>query len=268
MKALLEKMMKNTIELTRTNIETAVGSSKIGGKPDLPRSFEWFRYNIDGESVPLSFIAQINLSEAAEYDKDGVLPKKGMLYFFYEFSSMTWGYDPKDAGSARVYLYEGDEELVRTEFPKDLSEEYFVPESAVKLSAKKCIPSYEELTDEISREGFAEYDDAAVELGFDPERDTEEIFKLLGYADIIQGDMRYECEAVSRGFYLGNAPKIDEETNREILAAQNEWVLLAQFGTLSDELMFGDCGSIYYYIRKDDLAEKRFDKAWLVLQCG
>ena len=62
--------------------------------------------------------------------------------------------------------------------------------------------------------------------------------------------------------------KIDEETNREILAAQNEWVLLAQFGTLSDELMFGDCGSIYYYIRKDDLAEKRFDKAWLVLQCG
>ena len=96
MKALLEKMMKNTIELTRTNVETAVGSSKIGGKPDLPRSFEWFRYNIDGESVPLSFVAQINLSEAAEYDKDGVLPKKGMLYFFYEFSSMTWGYDPKE----------------------------------------------------------------------------------------------------------------------------------------------------------------------------
>ena len=47
-----------------------------------------------------------------------------------------------------------------------------------------------------------------------------------------------------------------------------EWTLLAQFGTLSDELMFGDCGCIYFYIRKDDLAAQRFDRVYLNLQCG
>jgi len=33
------------------------------------------------------------------------------------------------------------------------------------------------------------------------------------------------------------------------------------------ELMFGDCGSIYFYIRKEDLAARRFDRVWLIQQC-
>ena len=33
------------------------------------------------------------------------------------------------------------------------------------------------------------------------------------------------------------------------------------------ELMFGDCGHIYFYITKEDLAARRFDQIWLVLQC-
>ena len=31
--------------------------------------------------------------------------------------------------------------------------------------------------------------------------------------------------------------------------------------------MFGDCGRIYFYIRREDLLARRFDRAWLVLQC-
>jgi len=32
--------------------------------------------------------------------------------------------------------------------------------------------------------------------------------------------------------------------------------------------MWGDLGRIYYWIRDDDLAARRFDRSWLVLQCG
>ncbi len=32
--------------------------------------------------------------------------------------------------------------------------------------------------------------------------------------------------------------------------------------------MFGDCGCIYFYIRKEDLAARRFDRVHLCLQCG
>ena len=33
------------------------------------------------------------------------------------------------------------------------------------------------------------------------------------------------------------------------------------------ELMFGDCGHIYFYITKEDLSERKFDNTWLILQC-
>ncbi len=49
--------------------------------------------------------------------------------------------------------------------------------------------------------------------------------------------------------------------------AQN-WTLLAQFGSLSEEILFGDCGCIYFYIRKEDLVHCRFEKTWLILQCS
>ena len=42
-------------------------------------------------------------------------------------------------------------------------------------------------------------------------------------------------------------------------------------GTISDddyELMFGDCGHIYYWIRKEDLMNCNFENTWLILQCG
>ena len=34
------------------------------------------------------------------------------------------------------------------------------------------------------------------------------------------------------------------------------------------ELMFGDCGRIYFYIRREDLAQRRFDRVWLIQQCS
>ena len=49
-----------------------------------------------------------------------------------------------------------------------------------------------------------------------------------------------------------------------------EWTLLFQFGSIldgEDEVMFGDLGSIFFCIRKEDLAARKFDDVWLILQC-
>ena len=62
--------------------------------------------------------------------------------------------------------------------------------------------------------------------------------------------------------------QLSAKEQQALLETGGEWTLLAQFGTLSDELMFGDCGCIYFYIRKDDLAAQRFDRVYLNLQCG
>lgn len=60
--------------------ELAIGASKIGGTPDLPPGRAWPEWE---DGTPFLFIAQINLSEIAAYDREGALPHTGMLYFFY-----------------------------------------------------------------------------------------------------------------------------------------------------------------------------------------
>ena len=32
-------------------------------------------------------------------------------------------------------------------------------------------------------------------------------------------------------------------------------------------MMWADAGMLYYWIRDDDLAAQRFDRAWCVMQC-
>ena len=50
-------------------------------------------------------------------------------------------------------------------------------------------------------------------------------------------------------------------------ATAAEWVLLWQIAS-SDDIMWGDSGYLYVWIRRDDLAAQRFDRAHVVLQCS
>lgn len=266
---------KEAIKLGFSQIDTKLpmGASKFGGKPDLPKGFEWYYFKgegFDGEikDRPLSFLAQINCREVKVYDKDSVLPNRGMIYFFYELATMTWGFDPRDKGSARVYYFEGDiSELVTMDFPEDLEEDYRLPEIHINYSCKKDLPSYEEFTDFEEHENCDEYDEKRVEVGYEHD---EEISKLLGYADIIQNSMQLQCEQVDSGIYCGNQVKVSNTELKLMKERSKEWELLFQLDTVSTEdfeLMFGDCGRIYFFIRKCDLQDRRFDKAWLTLQC-
>jgi len=232
---------------------------------------------------PLSFIAQINCADACKYDKDGLLPTKGMLYFFYDMATMKWGYDPKDKGSARVFYYSGDiSELCKTEFPANLSSEYRIPEAPVAfpVSHKAELPDFEEfaqLVGDIDYKQWAEFDEAKAKMGFDSEEDEDEErkwgkTKLLGYANLVQGGMLLECETSSNGIYSGDG-KINatEEEMRQYKQYCKQWQLLFQLGSIdigNYELMWGDVGKIYFYIKIDDLKNLNFDNCWLVLQCG
>ena len=85
--------------------------------------------------------------------------------------------------------------------------------------------------------------------------------------------MYTECDLVSKGYYLGNGwIGIDKEDRRLANeSAYQRWQLLFQLDTVECgdfELMFGDCGHIYFYIPTEDLMARRFDRIWLILQCG
>lgn len=256
-----------------------VGASKFGGRPDVPAGFHWPVFEsatYDDETVkprPLAFLAQFDCAGLAQLDGEGLLPKTGLLSFFYEMDSQRWGYDPKDAGCARVYWFEG-EELAPAEFPEELGEDFRLPELAAELSAGLDAPDFQDACLAIeypfTANDYRYFDQARREMEF-PYPDNRS--QLLGWPDIIQNNMTLECELVSRGYYLGGSWSGIPLEERDALrnASIQDWLLLFQLDTVTSgdfELMFGDCGRIYFYIRKEDLLSRRFDRVWLILQCS
>ena len=273
----IKSLEKNEIVMkpSENKVPSAPDDCKLGGKPYLSADFEWptFKSAYDGITRPLSFFCQINLAQVKPYDKDSALPERGMLYFFYECESSAWGFDPADEGAARIFFFENTDRFVPLDPPDDLAAEYIIPEIAVEFKPHNSYLSFEEFENYSDLHcDFEDYDKVLENLGVDPDSDQDN-HKLLGYADAIQGDMLTECERVSRGLYCGNARSYrntPDEIEADIAKHAGDWLLLLQLSTTTKddfEWMFGDCGMLYFYIRKDDLAAKRFDKMQFALQC-
>ncbi len=279
--ALLKKLKKDAKSEIRISYklpedDIPVCASKIGGKPAVPQDFVWPEYTGEeygGEtkSRPLSFMAQINLKDVAPHDNEGLLPKTGVLSFFYEMVTMKWGFDPDDKGCARVFYFPDECALAPVDLPESIDEDVIVPELEIDFKKHISIP-----VDKYVYSDDYEYEDCEEcfeEIGYEPD-DMGDVTKLLGYPDVIQNPMEEECETVTRGYYQGgpeDSKKISQAEKDDIKEKASQWTLLFQMGTVEadeKEIMFGDCGHIYFWIKKSDLAEHNFDNIWLILQCG
>ena len=175
-------LYQNTIECTFSKeAGLSKGVSKFGGKPDLPVDFSWYYYEGKDfhdvtKSRPLAFLLQIDCEEIHPLDLDGRLPDRGMLYFFYEMETQTWGFDPKDEGSARVYYYSGPKQaLAPTDFPADLVPDYRFPELRLRFHRRHDLPSYEEFLSDRSSRTFPEEELDRYEVERQAALDTENV---------------------------------------------------------------------------------------------
>ena len=275
----LELLGKNSIRLKIEGKETyKLGATRFGGQPDVPADFVWPAY--EGESYdnvvkdrPLTFLAQFNCAELARFDTEHLLPDHGLLSFFYETDTQCWGYDPKDKGCARVYWFEDISALAAADFPADMEDDFKFPMVRIKMDSKYSYPSWQDFSEVFpDDEDYDSFDSAWAERMEEDPEGLENRSQLLGWPDVIQNSMFDECDLVTQGYYLGNGwlniPK--EVRQRAEETARDRWMLLFQLDIveLGDfELMFGDCGHIYFYITKEDLAARRFDRIWLILQC-
>ena len=279
MSEILASLKKNEIIIsTEFNTDSEiVNKSKIGGKPYLPKDFIWPYY----QELPLSFLAQINLKEVNSLDKDRLLPSKGMLYFFYELETEEWGYKPQSKGCAKVFYYEDISNFSLIDFPENMEDDYKIPEFKVNFKSNISLPSYEDffnlvedkekLEDITENEFYDIYHSAYDELSKKYLVPIEKYIKLLGYPDVIQNSMEEECAAIARGFNMGGIGYLYlKKYHDEIKKASKDWILLFQMDTIESddyELMFGDCGHLYFWIKKEDLKNKNFENIWLILQC-
>ena len=54
-----------------------------------------------------------------------------------------------------------------------------------------------------------------------------------------------------------------------LVATAQDWCLLLQLGSEKQAgMMWGDVGCLYFWMRKLDLAEHKFGRVWMVLQCS
>ncbi len=259
--------------------EVALGASHLGGPADVPPDFEWPTRN----GVPMSLLAQFDLA-AIGCDR---LPCEGWLLFFYDADEQIWGFDPKDREGFTVRWIEAElGDLVRT-LPEGLPEAGVFGSVGVEFHSTPCLPGLEdevldedadpeaddEEDDDEEDDEWLEHAEVYEELLDDIADSFEHVqdgFFLFGHPQIIQNPMRTECHLASHGVHVGYPEGYETDEAQRLLEDDvDDWNLLLQLDSDEDEpgFVWGDTGRLYFWIRDADLAARRFDRAWCILQC-
>ena len=242
-----------------------VGCSKLGGRPDLPAGTRWPRWH----GRPLAFLLQVNLADPAATAAPALLPPEGMLSFFYHADQATWGAAPADRGSWRVlFAPDAGGGPRRRNFPPDLPPGGRYPACEVSLSDVLTFPPRQSIA--IGELGMTCAESDAY-LCFLQERSPENLgipaHQILGHPQPLLDDMQVQCQLVSGGVDLTGSVDFGDGRVRDLLPGSPQWRLLLQLDSDAGAgTCWHDCGCLYFWIRRADLAARRFDQTWMVLQ--
>lgn len=270
----LEAIARNAIRIRPRPVRAgkkSPGQSRFGGLPDLPPGFEWPSWR----GVPQAFLAQLHLDEVAAHDLEGVLPTSGILHFFYDVASGPWGFDPASREGWKVCYFEGaSEALAPTAYPAGLPDHGRFEPCSLQFEPELMLPApvpeqidYRSLA--LDDEEARRYWDLCKQLMDRTRPSPGPWHRLLGHPIPIQpGDMGLECQLASHGIYCGDAGGCEDPGAAALAPGAAEWRLLLQLD--SDKApgwMWGDAGTLYFWIPRQALHERRFDQAWTILQC-
>jgi uncharacterized protein YwqG len=178
------------------------------------------------------------------------MPNSGLLYVFYDQEQTTWGFDPKDKDSWRVLYFDETDEIHERRYPDDIDVRY-IPELTLE---PKIITTYSTWEDE-ELVASVYGDCPAHQLGGYPMPEQDEIMDL-------------ECQLTSNGLYTGDGSGYRDPRAKDLENGRVDWILLLQIDSNEETFMWGDCGKLYFWIKKDDLSNLNFDDVWMILQCG
>ncbi len=202
------------------------------------------------------------------------LPQSGLLSVFYDADDQPWqdcGEDSEEGGGFRILYTPADVPLERCTIPAELQALMQVPPPifrARRLSLSLVTPTHP-----LRNLSVRDADATALEEVLDrvePESDSDSgEHQLLGLADYIQTDpaatwAREEVEA--RGIDLYD-PAAGPEPWDALAWAARQLLLLLQIDSDADlKWLWGDCGKLYFHVRKADLSTCDFTRVRLELQ--
>lgn len=230
-----------------------VGSSKLGGQPDLPADTD---LPMD-DDYECTFVGQINFAQTSKTRFASMLPDQGLLSVFLltsdsEEPDVECIYTPDTAALIRHQLPESattsnpvrlsfQEWLtIPTRYPLDLPDETL--EEIELLSQEE--DRYRDLTDRLMSEFNSRFypdppnvDGEVVDI---PDNYSPPLHQMFGY--------HYDMNGTER-------------------APSEKWLLMLQiFSDFATGSSFFDHGDLYLWIREKDLLLRRFDKIDLEIQ--
>ncbi|MEO1245886.1 MAG: YwqG family protein [Pseudomonadota bacterium] len=235
------------------------GSSKsyLGGDPCLPADIEW--PSKDGRE--LTFLASVDLGEAAVSAAISWLPATGKLLFFYDAEKQPWGFDPADRGGWSVVH-------VNETGTAESAQRPGLPQFFVEFEEVESLPDWQRfdaLGIELDEQEAETYIDGYFEW-----RGDRANHQMGGYPSPVQGDdMELECQLASNGLNCGDGTAYQSDEGKRLAAGAKDWRLLLQFASDDDlGVMWGDIGDLYFWVKKKDSIKADFSNVWVVLQCS
>lgn len=236
-------------------------NSRFGGLPPDYPGFVW----PERDGRPLSFLACFDLAEvgpALDW-----LPRTGWLLFFYDMVEQPWGFDPEDQGGWAV-IHVRDPSIVRgsASEPDGLRNVGKIRRQSLRFEEALLPPSWDHR--ELAELDLSDEErDALIDLRSSIYGDSPE-HQIGGYPDPVQDpEMALECQLVSHGLYCGDATGYRDPRAEPLKAGASDWRLLLQMDSDEElDVMWGDVGMIYFWVRAEDARAGDFSRAWVVLQ--
>jgi uncharacterized protein YwqG len=301
----------------------AIGASKIGGAPDLPRGMAWpmrpaYPHAADlardrewraqrliddaakpgawltaeqattfaadhragaaavAREFPLAFIAQIDLATMArEPGFDGTLPETGRLLFFFDYWNTPAEFLPGSrVGWRLIWDASPAAELERKAFPPELvsisTESWTTVFKSARITPRSVLTPM--------ALGAVAIDPAvqAAQLDYNPWLDTfglpdghhDNTHRLGGWPTPLQNGWQGRPQLAFHGIDCGRSEAYETPEAIALLENKGDWQLVLQIGCDSDiGLLPEGSGCMLVMMRRQDLRDRAFDRAWVVYQC-
>lgn len=236
--------------------------SHFGGRPNLPEGTDWPTRN----GVRLDFLARLSLADIQRAGPLDWLPSTGALLFFYDLERQPWGYDPADRGSWAVLLV-GDVEAPAIAADAATASRPGIPFRFAHFRSIQSMPSGERA--QIESLGLSDAESEQLMLVSDLAFGTKPKHQIGGFPSPVQGDnMELEAQLVSHGIYCGNESGYKDPRADGLRSGVPDWRLLLQFDSDEDlGVMWGDAGTLYFWVPGSHAREGMFQNTWVVLQC-
>ncbi len=235
--------------------KSRLGGCRIGGLPDLPSGVEWPRLSgvqkeypskCSSRDEPLWFLMQINLAEVSSADVANVLPKAGMLYFFFH-----WHYsdEPGELDASLVLFHKDDVQgLQRAEAPADLHSTGRFRGFDLLPCLEWTVPDCDETNYHLGFWGILKERVAEVQ-GWEATWGPTPVYRMLGYPELLQGDELVQGE------------KLLLQVSSDCQAGITEVGPYPETG-----MRWGDHGRVYFIIKEDDLKSQFFGNTFACLE--